>query len=285
MICFFAADLHGRERRYARLVKAAREERPAAIFLGGDLLPHTAVAAAPDGGDFIESFLQPLFAGLAADLGPAAPRVFLIPGNDDPACEEPAFVAAENAGTWTWLQQRHVPWNGFDVFGYGCVPPTPFRLKDWERYDVSRHLEPGAVAPEEGVRTVASPSPEAIRYRTIQQDLDALVEQRDLSRAICLFHTPPYRTVLDRAGLDGRVVDHVPLDVHVGSIAVRRFIEQRQPLVTLHGHVHESARLTGAWQEHIGPTLAISAAHDGHELALVRFDPLALDRVTRELLT
>ncbi len=46
-----------------------------------------------------------------------------------------------------------------------------------------------------------------------------------------------------------RMVDHVPLDVHVGSIAIRRFIEARQPLAALHGHVHESARLTGAWRE------------------------------------
>jgi Icc-related predicted phosphoesterase len=67
-------------------------------------------------------------------------------------------------------------------------------------------------------------------------------------------------------------VDHAPLDVHVGSIAIRRFIEARQPRATLHGHVHESARLTGAWQERIGRTVCLSAAHDGPELALVRFD-------------
>jgi len=42
--------------------------------------------------------------------------------------------------------------------------------------------------------------------------------------------------------------------------------------VTLHGHVHESARLTGAWQDRIGRTVCLSAAHDGPELALVRFD-------------
>ena len=85
--------------------------------------------------------------------------------------------------------------------------------------------------------------------------------------------SPPYQTRLDRAALDGRLFDDAPLDVHVGSIAVRRFIEQRQPLVTLHGHVHESARLTGSWQEKIGRTHCFSAAHDGPELALVRFNP------------
>jgi Icc-related predicted phosphoesterase len=90
--------------------------------------------------------------------------------------------------------------------------------------------------------------------------------------------------VLDRAALDGRMVDHVPMDVHVGSIAVQRFIAARQPLVTLHGHVHESARLTGAWRATSGRTVMLGAAHDGPELALVRFDPAQPDRATRELI-
>ena len=44
-----------------------------------------------------------------------------------------------------------------------------------------------------------------------------------------------------------------------------------RPLITLHGHVHESTRLTGSWRQQLGSTLCFSAAHDGPELALVRF--------------
>jgi len=84
--------------------------------------------------------------------------------------------------------------------------------------------------------------------------------------------------------LDGKKYNYVDLDVHVGSIAVRRFIESRQPLLTLHGHIHESARITGYWKERIGRTLALSAAHDGSELALVRFDLDDLENTARELL-
>jgi Icc-related predicted phosphoesterase len=76
----------------------------------------------------------------------------------------------------------------------------------------------------------------------------------------------------------------VPLDVHVGSIAVKRFIKARQPLVTLHGHIHESAGITGSWREKIGRTHMFSAAHDGSQLALVRFDLENLDGATRELI-
>ena len=87
-----------------------------------------------------------------------------------------------------------------------------------------------------------------IKWGTIEKDLASLASDDSLDRAMFLFHTPPYDTPLDRAALDGKTYEHVPLDVHVGSIAVRRFIERRQPLLTLHGHVHEAARLTGEWK-------------------------------------
>ena len=150
-------------------------------------------------------------------------------------------------------------------------PPLPFLLKDWERYDVSRYVPHGSVSPEEGRRTVEVSSQEA-RYSTIKEDLEDLAGDGSLDNAVFLFHTPPHETALDRAALDGKSIDHVPLDLHVGSIAVRRFIEGRQPLITLHGHIHESPRLTGSWKDRLGRTHLFSAAHDGPELALVRFD-------------
>jgi hypothetical protein len=164
-------------------------------------------------------------------------------------------------------------WRDTPVYGYACVPPTPFANKDWERYDVSRYVDPGCVSPEEGRRTVPVP-PEEARYGTISRDLAVLAGDSDVSDSIFLFHTPPYRTSLDRAALDGHACDSVPLDVHVGSIAVARFLEERQPRASLHGHVHESVRLTGTFVQRIGErTLALGAAHDGPELALVRFSP------------
>jgi hypothetical protein len=48
--------------------------------------------------------------------------------------------------------------------------------------------------------------------------------------------------------------------------------------------VHEAARLTGQWRTRLGPTHCFSAAHDGPELALVRFDPEDPEAATRELL-
>ena len=260
--------------RYHKLWDQIRNGRPQAVFLGGDLLPHLfARQKDPLGepGDFILDFLAGGFAEVREALGPEYPRVFLIMGNDDPRVNEAAFLQGEKDELWSYAHDRCLTLGPHRVFGYSHVPPSPFLLKDWEKYDVSRYVDPGCVSPEQGHRSVAL-SDHEIRYSTIAEDLDRLAGDTDLGQDIFLFHAPPYGTRLDRAALDGKSVDHVPLDVHVGSIAVQRFIASRQPRITLHGHIHESARLTGSWRETIGVTQAFSAAHDGPELALIRFD-------------
>ncbi|HSQ60979.1 MAG TPA: metallophosphoesterase [Acidobacteriota bacterium] len=284
--CFFVTDLHGDVDRYEALFARIRAERPRGVFLGGDLLPSTLRSLTGPTivhRDFVGEFLAPAFLALGEELGGERPEVFLVLGNDDARADEAAVVEAAARGAWHYAHFRRQPFEGFDVLGYSFVPPTPFLNKDWERYDVSRFVDPGCVSPEEGRRTVPVPRRET-RWSTIQRDLEELTDGSDLSRTICLFHSPPYRTPLDRAALDGRVVDHAPVDVHVGSIAIRRFIEARGPRITLHGHIHESARLTGAWRCRIGTTEAMSAAHDGPELALVRFDPDLPEEATRELI-
>jgi len=284
-VCFFVSDLHGKLSRYQALFAAIRNENPRAVFVGGDVLPGSAGSGLVSHGRFIEEFMIAGFCGVWRDLQDRhdgqATACFLIPGNDDPRECETDLLAGERAGAWTCVHNKTAEFDGYRVFGYPFIPPTPFALKDWERYDVSRFVDPGCVSPEDGYRTTEQ-RPDDVRYRTIARDLEAFGDS--LESAIVLFHAPPYQTPLDRADLEGVIVDYVPVDVHVGSIAVKRFIEKQQPLLTLHGHVHESARLTGTWQHTIGRTVCFSAAHDGEELALIRFDPQDLDSATRELL-
>ncbi len=284
--CLLASDLHGSPARYRTLWRVAAEEHPAAIFLAGDLLPGGLAMGARDAdveGDFIEDFLGQGFADLRNALGERAPRVLAVLGNDDPGSAVPALARLEGAGLLEHLHARRTTLHGRPVFGYACVPPSPFLLKDWERYDVSRYVDPGSVSPEEGWRSVHKPVHE-IRFETIKRELDQLTTGEDLRLAVMLFHTPPYGTALDRADLDGRFHEHVPIDPHVGSIAVRRMIEQRSPWLTLHGHVHESSRLTGSWRETLGATIMLSAAHEDPGLCLVRFDLNEPGSATREII-
>ncbi len=284
--CFFVSDLHGSMNRYRALFRAVEEDPPLALFMGGDILPHGTSSWGSrvfDQRDFITDFLAEEFLGLKRKLGEEYPRVFVILGNDDGRAEEAAVLDNESREIWEYIHMRRTRLGGFTVYGYAYIPPTPFLLKDWERYDVSRYVDPGCVSPEEGRRTVPV-STEEKGFATISEDLESFAGGDDLERAILLFHTPPYQTNLDRAALDGKMIDQVPLDVNVGSIAVRRFIEEHEPHITLHGHIHESARLTGSWRDRIGRTFCFSAAHHGGKLALVRFDPEHPEDAQRTLL-
>ena len=283
----FVSDIHGHSSRYERLLKLIDSAKPVAVFLGGDLLPHQYYNLKKSeftSNDFISQYLIPEFKKLQKRLKDKYPRIFLILGNDDTRIFEKTIVEAAQTGIWEYLHLRSVKFKNYRIFGYACVPPTPFTLKDWEKYDVSRYIDPGCVSPEEGYRTVAVQEDE-IQYGTIQSDLVKLTKGKKLKNSIFLFHSPPYQTTLDRAALDGKMIDHVPLDVHVGSIAIRQFIEEQQPWITLHGHVHESARITGSWKEKIGRTHLFSAAHDGPELAIVRFNPEAPHKARRDILS
>jgi Icc-related predicted phosphoesterase len=80
----------------------------------------------------------------------------------------------------------------------------------------------------------------------------------DPENLIAVVHPPPFDTLLDHApAIDEDFVVQLeggsPRMVPVGSTAVRSFIEATQPLLALHGHVHESRAAVS-----IGRTLCIN---------------------------
>jgi Icc-related predicted phosphoesterase len=277
MKAFFVSDLHGKTEQYIKLFEKIEKENPHLVFLGGDLLPHGYLHL-----NFVRDFLVKNLLELKSTMNDKYPRIFLILGNDDAKSEEEEIIYYSAKGIWEYIHFKRADLTGFRVFGYCYTPPSPFLLKDWEKYDVSRYVEPGCISPEEGKRTVEITTDEK-KYSTIQKDLEILFDGLNVNNDIILFHGPPYKTKLDRAALDGKLIDHMPLDVNVGSVAIRKFIETKQPKLTLHGHIHESARLTGGWKDRIGNTICISAAHDGNELALIEFNTDNVSAATRIL--
>lgn len=286
MVCFFVTDIHGKIDRYEKLFNKIESEKPGAIFLGGDLLPSGLQSLATEydlSENFTEDILKKGFSKLKNKLKDKYPRVFLILGNDDGKADEDKFINIANEGIWEYIHNKKVNFENFIVYGYSYIPPTPFLLKDWERYDVSRYVDPGCIPPTEGFHSVKEKK-DVWEYSTIKEDLDLLTGKNDLSNAIFLFHSPPYKTKLDRAALDGQMIEFTPIDVHVGSIAIQRFIKSRKPLLTLHGHVHESTSITGSWFEKNEKTLSINGAHNGNELSLVKIDLNNLNNCSRELI-
>jgi len=78
------------------------------------------------------------------------------------------------------------------------------------------------------------------------EELEPMIETliatvKDKSNAIFNFHAPPYGYALDLAPeLTKDLVQAADRKVHVGSRAVAKMIEKYQPLIGLHGHIHES---------------------------------------------
>jgi len=277
--CLFVSDLHGHPSRYEALFEMVKENQPDGVFIGGDILPGGFGVSSNIENEMNAMFFKPL-----QTMKKQVPscEFYVIFGNDDPQIYEYLLQDAHKKGLLHYVHNQCVEFHDDYVIGYSCVPPTPFQLKDWERYDVSRFVDPGSVSPEVGIRSVPMDIHE-IRDHTIAKDLKQLVQKSPPEHSIYLFHTPPYNTKLDRAALDGKSVDHAPLDVHVGSIAVQRFIKKYQPKITLHGHIHETVRLTNTWKQTLGKTVMLSAAHDGAELSVILFDTDQPTKATRIL--
>lgn len=279
---YLVSDLHGRLERYEKMFEEIESGKPEVLFIGGDIFPSFYPKIDHPFDDFVFDYLFPKFQYLKTILKEKYPTIFLILGNDDPKTEEIKIIEGEKKGLWKYIHNKKVQLGNYYVYGYANIPPTPFIFKDWERYDVSRYVDPGCIHPTEGKRSVKENID--LEWATIKDDLNMLVGDDSMGKAIFLFHSPPYRTNLDRAALDGQKIDHVPLDVHVGSIAIQRFIEEKQPLLTLHGHIHESSRIMGDWKEKIGKTWMFTSAYEFPKLAIIKFNLDDLDNAERIIL-
>jgi Icc-related predicted phosphoesterase len=99
----------------------------------------------------------------------------------------------------------------------------------------------------------------------LYERLDALGRQvEDPRRAIFMIHVPPHDSGLDTAPLlDENLRPTVSagdvLRGPVGSTAVRRIIETYQPLLSVHGHIHESGG-----ERRIGKTLCINPGSEAN---------------------
>jgi Icc-related predicted phosphoesterase len=106
-------------------------------------------------------------------------------------------------------------------------------------------------------------APRDIPDEELEKILEAMASQlRRPSSSIFSLHAPPYNTPIDLAPqLDNTFKPVIAggeiVMSHVGSKAVRKVIEEYQPLLGLHGHIHESKGVV-----RIGKTLCINAGSD-----------------------
>lgn len=252
MLIVHASDLHGHRPAYEKLFLAARHLQADAVVLAGDLLPHPHDPGHLLEGQlaFIDEVLKPLLVQLWHDR-PDLP-VLAIPGNDDFEAATALLQSLESQSGLRWLVGKSHQLGPYVVRGAPWVPITPFFMSDFDRLDSADWwpaIEPSTILLTDTGQPRVAELEDLCRRPTVEAELEALAPTEPAETCIYLVHTPPANTQLDcmRGG------------VHIGSPALRRFIERHQPLLTLHGHVHESPGLTGAFVDRIGRTVCVNA--------------------------
>ncbi len=162
----------------------------------------------------------------------------------------------ESSPCVTFGEGKVIDLDGFSMISMGWTNPTP-----WDTF---------------------REAPEAELARKIEA---VATQIPDMGRAIFNFHAPPYGTGLDEApALDGnlRPTHGGAVMKAVGSTAVRDSILKHQPLLSVHGHIHESRGI-----KKMGRTLALnpgSVYGDGVlQGAVIELDPKKA-KVSRYLL-
>jgi uncharacterized protein len=284
---FYAGDVHGSRRCWKKFVNAAAHYPADALVMGGDLTgkalvpivregdgsysaevigelrtartaeeldqmqraistngmyplivdPDEARALATDTARREEAFERALLDELRlwvqfADerLAHSDARAFVIPGNDDPWEVDEVLASGSSVVACDEIVEQVGP-HEMASFGYSNRTPwhTPRELDEEEIYARLKRL------------------------------VDQLEEP---GRAILNVHVPPYESSLDTAFEVDEDLHYVlkggrPHEIPAGSPAVRQIIEEAQPLLSLHGHIHESRGVTK-----IGRTVAINPGSD-----------------------
>jgi Icc-related predicted phosphoesterase len=145
--------------------------------------------------------------------------LFMIMGNDDFSLNTDLLEKGQKENLLFLIHMNIKKIDKFTIAGYSFINQTPFMIKDWERDE-----------------------------KIIESDLKKLANLSDPKKTIYVMHAPPYNTDLDIL-YNGE---------HVGSQAIRTFIEKYQPWLTIHGHIHESAIISGYFGQKIGKSLAIN---------------------------
>ncbi len=300
------ADLHGNALLYELLLRVADYWKIASVFIAGDLSPTLADptssndwgdAACSGQGEFFTEVLIPLFESFLIDHRQT--HIYAITGNDDRRCNESLLRDFDEATTnFHLVNDRLVLLDDakrirsffpgdvpqLAVAGYPYVPLGGSLIMDWVKAEDRVRLVPPGMDPCMGIEQSGFCTTACASRTTIEDDLadfGGFLERAgrseggayDPKTTIHLFHTPPYNTPLDRTGPQGHY-DYVRRPEHIGSSAVRRFVERAQPYLVLCGHCHEAVVL-GDYKATIGATPCINPGSQPHidVLSVVQFDP------------
>lgn len=251
MRLIYVTDLHGDEQKYERTMQIAKDKKIDIIINGGDMLPKT--------GDrhrkqlkFNMGFLPDYFSELQRN----GIRYMGMLGNDDLLTADGWFdeVCSGFENVYN-MEDRLVALDGYEFIGMNRILDHPFGCKD-------RVVTEAAYIRQDQLCSFATITGGQYFETTddwFEYASSALPHMRDIlenlpkptnpDKAIYIMHMPP-------AGL--RLGQLRSQDMDIGSVDIYDFLKKEQPLLSLHGHIHEAPDTQkGCWINQIGKATCV----------------------------
>lgn len=269
---FFATDVHGSDVCFKKFVNAARFYGADVLLLGGDLTGKVVAPILDLGGERYRADLFGKEQELAsqeladyqrqlADMGyyyKVVQREELDDLRGDPERVDGLFheLMRERLNAWTDYAEERLRGSDIRII---TMPGNddPRALDEFIRERDSEFLqfcEGDIVEVAPGHQMINTGYTNRTPWNTYREYSEAEISARlgslvdgldDVSSAIFNIHPPPHDCQLDTAPMVGddlkvRTAMGTPMTGPAGSTAVRESLEAHQPLLSLHGHIHES---------------------------------------------
>ena len=273
---FYASDIHGSEVTYRKFLRAATFYEVDALVFGGDLMGKLLIPIVRDAGGTFRARLQgqnhhlttaEQLADFKKNLDTLGfywfecdPEEYLTyEGNQDRIDEKFDELAKERLAEWVVLAEERLAGTHVRAYLCGGNDDTDAVLKALDEAPQDRVVNcENLVVPLDDDHVLvtigySTPTPwETPRERT-DPEIASVIQKLmadvpDATRAVFNFHCPPLDSSLDTClKLDASVwppkpliENGQPIEYGAGSQSVTDALEGYQPVVGLHGHIHES---------------------------------------------
>jgi uncharacterized protein len=300
---FFVTDVHGSNVCFRKFINGAVAYKAQVLVLGGDVAGKRLAPIVRTGNGHYEGTLghktiemetDRELAQFEKDAGDAGLYTYRAErdeleaiGADEVQLEAlMEKLAVQRMREWLELAEERLAGTGVRLY-LNCGNDDPFSLDPVIEESAATFLE-GKVVEIAEARFLASlgyanetpwQCPRDVPEEELSRRMHAMLDTWNDGSGQLIFncHCPPYDSGLDTAQLlraDHSIVTEggQPVQGPVGSTAVRAAIEEFKPILSLHGHIHESKAATK-----IGPTLAINPGSEYPEGllrgAVVDLDP------------
>jgi uncharacterized protein len=290
---FFATDLHGSEMCWRKFLNAAKFYEADVLICGGDMTGKAIIPIVQEDGRFTMTLAGQTQTMSVDEVGEAEAHVRrrgyyplrvtperLAELDESADTRTRTFQEVMLDGVQRWMDMAKEKLGGSGIRLFVC----PGNDDEMEVDDVIRksdmvELGEGHVVEVDGFSMISTGWSNHTPWNTHREETEEKLAERieamasqipDSSKAIFNLHCPPYKSGLDEApaiDADLKLLHGGRALRPVGSTAVRAAIEKHQPLLSLHGHIHESK---GAIK--IGKTLSInpgSAYEEGMLMAAI----------------